>query len=76
MFGLSVSLFVGWFVHCFLAYSSVLGLFKVLFSSSNIALVIKLRSLCPTFESDHLVAQESDHLVAQESLFSSHLVAC
>ena len=50
VFGLSVSLFVCQFVHHFLAYSGVLGLFKVSFSSMKIALVIKLT---------HLEAQKS-----------------
>ena len=67
MFGLSVSLFVCLFVHHFLAYSGVLGLFKVSFSSMKIALVIKLTFLRPPFK--------SDHLEAQKSLFSSHLDA-
>ena len=64
---LSVCLFVCQFVHHFLAYSGVLGLFKVSFSSMKIALVIKLTFLCPPFK--------SDHLEAQKSLFSSHLDA-
>ena len=75
MFGLSVSLsvclfvclFVCPFVHHFLAYSGILGLFKVSFSSMKMALVIKLVFLRPPFE--------SDHLEAQKSLFSSHLDA-
>ena len=67
MFGLSVSLFVCLFVHHFLAYSGVLGLFKVSFSSMKIALAIKLTFLSPPFK--------SDHLEAQKSLFSSHLDA-
>ena len=68
VFGLSVSQFVCLSV-CppLLAYSGVLGLFKVSFSSMKIALVIKLTFLRPPFK--------SDHLEAQKSLFSSHLDA-
>ena len=63
MFGLSVSLFVCQFVHHFLAYSGVLGLFKVLFSSMKLALVIKLTFVHPSFKSDHLEAQKVCFLV-------------
>ena len=68
MFGLSVilsvCLFVCLFVHHFLAYSGILGLFKVSFGSMKMALVNKLTFLRPLFK--------SDHLEAQKSLFSSH----
>ena len=67
VFGLSVSFFVCQFVRHFLAYSGVLGLFKVSFSSMKMALVIKLTFLRPPFK--------TDHLEAQKSLFSSHLDA-
>ena len=64
VFGLSVSLFVCLFVHHFLAYSGVLGLFKVSLSSMKMDLVIKLTFLRPPFESDHLEAQKACQLDA------------
>ena len=63
VFGLSVSLSVCLFVHHFFAYSGVLGLFNVSFSSMKMALVIKLTFLRPPFESDHLEAQKACFLV-------------
>ena len=61
MFVLSVSLFVSLFVPHFLACSSVIGLFEVLFSSMKMTLVIQLVCLCPVFESNHV---EASHLGA------------
>ena len=66
VFGLSVSLFVCLSVclsTTFWPISGVLGLFKVLFSSKKIDVVIKLTFLRPPFESDHLEAQKACFLV-------------
>ena len=62
VFGLSVSLFVC-LSTTFWPISGVLGLFKVLFSSMKIDVVIKLTFLRPPFESDHLEAQKACFLV-------------
>ena len=59
MFGLSVCLFV----HYFLACLGVLGLFKVSFSFVKMALVNKPVFICSVFESDCLEAQNSLFLV-------------
>ena len=58
MSSMSSCLSVCQFVHHFLAYSGILGPFKVSISSMKMALVIKLTFLRPPFKSDHLEAQK------------------